>query len=117
VTTYSVPKCSMRLDCNYRPHYFIDGKEVDEAAYAKMRKAEERENRRKHVKQRKRYRAPANFGDRQDFRRETDRNTGRDGRYYHQLARFHNDPQAVHRTVGTAIEAAKRRGFGVERWA
>lgn len=118
MTTYHVPKCSIRPDIMHRLHYFVGGEEVTEAEFNKARAREERECRKKHVPQRgRRFREPALHGDRQDFRREKDPITGRDGRYFPQLARFSGDPSAVMQTVSHGAEIAKRRGYGIERWA
>ena len=57
------------------------------------------------------------YGDRHDFGRETCPYTGKNGRYFPQLARFPDDPEAVVRDVKEGIEKGKRRGMIAERMA
>jgi hypothetical protein len=118
MTEYKAPKCGIRYDIMQRAHYLVDDQEVSEAEYQRARKIEEAECRKLHVKQGgARLRQPGFFGDRHDFSRETDPTTGKNGRYFPQLARYSGDPRAVIRHVNDAVEIAKRRGYGVERWA
>ncbi len=49
--------------------------------------------------------------DRADFRRERDRKTGKDGRYFGQLAKFPGDPTAVFPSKRAALEEAAKRGM------
>ena len=59
---------------------------------------------------------PFTCGDLNDFGNERDRRTGQyGGRYYPQLARFPGDKSAVFGHVNQAADAAKRRGYTVER--
>jgi hypothetical protein len=60
--------------------------------------------------------SPFTCGDVDDFVHERDPVTGRQGtRYYPQLARFPGDKTACFDHVNRAAEAAKRRGYNVER--
>lgn len=59
----------------------------------------------------------ARSSDRGDWRHEKDPNTGLDGRYMPQLARYHNDPTAVVKHRDEIVERGKRAGKRVERMA
>lgn len=61
--------------------------------------------------------APCMYGDRHDFGRETCPYTGKNGRYFPQLARYPDDPTAVVRDVKEAVEIGKRRGLKAEKMA
>jgi hypothetical protein len=92
--------------------FFVDDKEVDEWTYRKAQAKEAREMERSREKQNgRRFRAPGCFGDFGDWKRETDRKTGRSGRYCGQLARYPGDPRAVFHSKKELIEAAKKRGM------
>ena len=60
--------------------------------------------------------APYTCGDVDDFSSERCRTTNQyGGRYYRQLARYPGDKSAVFGHVNQAAEAAKRRGYTIER--
>lgn len=57
---------------------------------------------------------PANYGDKHDWSRETDPETGLNGRYVPQMARYPGDPKAVVRHAKDIAEYGKARGMNVE---
>jgi len=113
---YKVPACRIRMDASYKPTYLVGDKEVTKEEWEAFRQEEEAECRRLHKPQNgKRFEKPGLYGDKHDFGRETDPQTGLNGRYMPQMARYPGDPKAVVRHVNEVVEYAKRRGMGIER--
>lgn len=104
--------CALRFTKAGSKVFIVDGREVDEWTYRKSVEKEAAEQRRLREPQAgRRFSCTAFIGDRSDYRGERDRKTGRDGRYYGQLAKYPGDPRAVFPTKRAALEAAKRRGM------
>lgn len=105
--------------------YRVGSERLNEADYRQKYPRLYREMRRKQVMMRKMNFPPlsragvdcARSADRHDFRHERDPDTGLDGRYMPQLARYPNDPTAVVKHVDDVIEVAKRRHLKVDRTA